>query len=238
MKKTLKLAAELLSLSVIILITINGCKRTDEPETVTDIDGNTYKIVTIGTQQWMSVNLKTTRYNDGTPVPLITDYTEWFSLNTPGYCWYDNNEANNKETYGALYNWYAVEPGKLCPTGWHVPTDDDWQILALYIDPDAEAGFSESAVGGGKLKESGTKHWSAPNEGATDKYGFSALPGGYRLQYNDLNYTDINKFGVWWSSTESTDIYSWVVDMGYNNAILYRYLGRKKDGHSVRCIRD
>lgn len=142
MKKTLKLTPELFSLIAIILITITGCKKTDEPETVTDIDGNTYKAVTIGSQTWMAENLKTTKYNDGTSVPLITDFTEWFGLNTPAYCWYDNSEANNKETFGALYNWYAVETGKLCPTGWHVPSDDDWQTLVLYIDPDAEAGFS------------------------------------------------------------------------------------------------
>lgn len=115
MRKTINLPANLLALVVLILIMVTGCKKTDEPETVTDIDGNVYKTVVIGTQTWFGENLKTTRFNDGTEIPEVTDFTEWFNLATPGYCWYENNESLYKDAYGALYNWFAVETGKLCP---------------------------------------------------------------------------------------------------------------------------
>ena len=100
---------------------------------VVDIDGNVYHTVTIGTQVWMVENLKTTRYNDGTAIPLVTDGTAWAALTTPGYCWYNNDSATYKNTYGALYNWYAVNTGKLAPTGWHVPTDSEWTVLTTYL---------------------------------------------------------------------------------------------------------
>jgi len=239
MKKTENLLTNRFALIVIILIMATGCKKDDnDSPVIKDGDGNIYTSVTIGNQVWLKENLKTTKYNDDTPIQQVIDYTEWFSLNMPGYCWYDNNEATNKKDYGALYNWYAVETGKLCPKGWHVPSDDEWQTLALFIDVDAEIGFPESSNGGGKLKESGTDHWSGPNDGATNEYGFSALPGGCRLEYNDLNYNGINEFGFWWSSTEYNDGRAWIIDMGYNNTILYRYNTVKKNGNSVRCVKD
>ena len=100
---------------------------------VTDIDGNNYKTIQIGTQTWIDGNLKTTRYNDGTVIPNVTDIYAWEALTTPGFCWYDNNEDTNKATYGALYNWFAVNTGKLCPVGWHVPTDAEWTTLTTYL---------------------------------------------------------------------------------------------------------
>jgi uncharacterized protein (TIGR02145 family) len=108
----------------LFILLIDSCKKEDEKETVSDFDGNTYNTVTIGVQVWMKENLKTTTFNDGTPISEVTDFTDWFNLTTPGYCWYDNDKEKYKETYGALYNYYAVETGKLCPTGWHVPTDE------------------------------------------------------------------------------------------------------------------
>lgn len=222
----------------LFILMVDSCKKEDKITTVTDIDGNFYNTVTIGTQVWMKENLKTTTFNDGTPISEVTDFTEWLSLNTPGYCWYDNNENANKETYGALYNWTAVVSGKLCPTGWHIPSDQEWQTLVLFIDPDAEAGFSESVDGGSKLKESGTVHWSEPNDDATNEYGFSALPGGCRLIYNNLNFYGIYEFGFWWSSTEYNDTRIWIVDMGYNYTNLARYTSAKLNGESVRCVKD
>ena len=99
----------------------------------TDADGNVYHTVTIGTQTWTVENLKTSKYNDGTKIPLVTDGTTWGNLTTPGYCWHNNDAATNKATYGALYNWYAVNTGKLAPSGWHVPTDAEWTTLENYL---------------------------------------------------------------------------------------------------------
>jgi uncharacterized protein (TIGR02145 family) len=143
---------------------------------VKDIDNNRYEIVTIGTQTWMGENLKTTRYNDGSVIPLITDdNTAWETASTngaPAYTWY-NNDASNLITYGALYNWYAIDTlsngnKNVCPTGWHVPTDVEWTTLTTYLGA------------GGKMKEAGLAHWTTPNTGATNESGFAGLPGGYR----------------------------------------------------------
>ena len=135
----------------------------------TDFDGNNYPVGQIGTQIWMVENLKTTRYNDGTDILSITDNTTWENLITPGYCFY-NNGVVNKNTYGALYNWYAVNTGKLAPKGWHVPTNDEYTTLITFLGGES--------VASSKLKESGTSHWQSPNTEATNQSGFTALPGG------------------------------------------------------------
>jgi|GEM_PF-4490758 len=138
-----------------------------------DIDGNVYPAVVIGNQAWTTVNLRVTHYNDGTAIPHVTDGGTWSGLSTPGYCYYNNStDPAKQEKWGALYNWYAVETGKLAPAtgGWRVPTDADWTILSDYL-----GGVS---VAGGKMKEAGTANWSSPNTGATNESGFSALPGG------------------------------------------------------------
>ena len=156
---------------------------------IRDIDGNAYSAVTIGTQVWMVQNLKTTKYNDGTSIPLVTDPTAW-TLGTDEYCWYNNN-AKNKTPYGALYSWYAVNTGKLAPAGWHVATDAEWAVLVAYLGGDNSAG--------GPLKEAGTTHWASPNAGATNSSEFSALPGGVRS--GDGTFADSSGWGYWWSST-------------------------------------
>jgi uncharacterized protein (TIGR02145 family) len=143
----------------------------DDVDTVLDIDGNVYRAVSIGTQVWMGEDLRTTRYNDGTSIPYVTDTAEWASLYSDAFCW-ANNEDSNKTIYGALYNWYTTNTGKLCPVGWHVSTSDDWEILVDYC-----GGWE---IAGGKLKETGTVHWDAPNVGATDEFGFTAIPAGGR----------------------------------------------------------
>ena len=135
---------------------------------MTDKDGNTYKTIQIGTQTWMAENLKTTKYNDRTSIPLVTDATSWSNLSTPACCWQDNVPAR-KVTYGVLYNWYTVNTGKLCPSGWHVPSDAEWNVLTDYLGGEN--------IAGGKLKESGFKHWNKPNTGATNETHFSALSG-------------------------------------------------------------
>jgi uncharacterized protein (TIGR02145 family) len=214
-----------------VLILTNGCKKDDEKSTsVTDIDGNGYDTVTIGTQVWMVENLKTTKYNDGTSIPLVTSDTSWSNLTTPGYCFYDNDAATNKANYGAIYNWYTVNTGKLCPTGWHVPADAEWTTLTNYLG-------GENAAGG-KLKESGISHWVTPNDGATNSSGFTALPGGYRQEGG--SFCNINDDDFWWSTTTSTSqiTKAWSRGVNYNYPYVYNDFYLKSFGFSVRCIRD
>jgi len=195
---------------------------------VTDIDGNVYHTVTIGTQVWMVENLKTTKYNDGTAIPLVTDNTAWGNLTTPGYCWYNNDLATYGVTYGALYNWYTVNTGKLAPNGWHVATDAEWTTLTTFLGGES--------VAGGKLKETGTTHWSNPNTGATNETVFTALPGGYRNSYGP--FANAGFFGAWWSSTEFDTGNTWYRLMTSSNGSVGMYNLYKLSGFSVRCIRD
>ena len=202
--------------------------------TVTDIDGNIYNTMIIGTQKWMTENLKTTNFNDGSVIPLVEDGTEWGTLNTPGYCFYNNDAITNKDNYGALYNWYAVNTGKLCPTGWHVPTDAEWHTLALYLDPSAVLSSIESTLAGGKLKEAGTSHWLSPNTGATNESGFTALSGGFR-NYNGT-FNSISYSGDFWLATEFNATNAWSRWLAYNSGDINRSYFDKRVGNSVRCI--
>jgi uncharacterized protein (TIGR02145 family) len=201
---------------------------TPSGSTVTDKDGNVYNTITIGTQTWMKENLKVTKYNDGTAIPLVTDNTAWGALSTPGYCWYNNDQTTYGNTYGALYNWYTVNIGKLCPTGWHVPTDAEWTTLTTFLGGES--------VSGGKLKETGTTHWLSPNTGATNETGFTALPGGYRNYDGTFHF--IGYYGFWWSATENITSTAWYRFMYYNSSGVGRSYYDKRYGLSVRCLRD
>jgi uncharacterized protein (TIGR02145 family) len=191
---------------------------------VNDVDGNSYNSVKLGSQIWMKENLKTTKFNDNSTISLVADNNAWSILVTPAYCWYNNDQATNKSVYGALYNWEAVNSGKLCPTGWHMPTDEDWTSLTSY------------AHDGGQLKETGLSHWLSPNTGATNQTGFSALPGGYR--YNNGTYDSIGIRGSWWSSTEAYVTDAWYRSVHYNSISYSRGGYKKAFGLSVRCIKD
>jgi uncharacterized protein (TIGR02145 family) len=194
--------------------------------TVTDTDGNVYHTVKIGTQIWTAENLKTTKYNDGTAIPQTT-VIPWGDLTTGAYCWY-NDSSQYKTIYGALYNWYAVNTGKLAPAGWHVPTDAEWDTLAEYLGGDS--------VAGGKLKNTGTTYWSSPNTGATNSSGFSALPGGYRGDSG--GFSNVGNTGCWWSATEydASDAYHRGLDcINFN---LFRGYYYKSCGFSVRLLRN
>lgn len=196
---------------------------------VADIDGNVYNTVTIGTQEWTVENLKTTKLNDGTAIPDVTDGTAWSLLTTPGRCWYDNNSSYNS-TYGLLYNWYTVNTGKLAPAGWRVPTNADWLVLINYL-----GGLD---VSGGKLKEAGLSHWKTPNTGATNEVGFTAVPSGAR-----------STVGIFLALTETCDL--WTSDVSVSNPTTLSYdYGMSyasdntfdfevgfKQGSSVRLIR-
>jgi uncharacterized protein (TIGR02145 family) len=202
----------------------------------TDKDGNNYSIVQIGSakgsddskavQTWMAENLKTTKINDGTPIDNITDASAWSSLYTPAYCIYDNNSAN-KNLYGVLYNWYAVQTGKLCPSGWHVFTDDDWKTLEKNIPGDFDAN---------RLKETGTAHWPAPNSSSTNATGFTALPGGHRTNLGSFLAKGSN--GQFWSSTEYSYTNAWNRGITYEFSEVLRKDNSKICGYSVRCLKD
>jgi uncharacterized protein (TIGR02145 family) len=197
--------------------------------TLTDQDGNTYKTITIGTQTWMAENLRTINYNDGTVIPNITDADEWAALTTGAYCNYNNTTGNDTiATYGRLYNWYAINTGKLAPKGWHVPTNAEWTTLTDYL--------GGTSVAGGKLKETGITHWGNPNIGATNESGFTALPGSFRYPNGAFDYIGI--YGIWWSSTEGVTDYAY--GQGVDNSIsnLTRIYNYKELGYSVRCLKD
>jgi uncharacterized protein (TIGR02145 family) len=197
-------------------------------DSVTDIDGNSYHTVVIGTQTWMVENLKTTKYNDNTAIPLVPDDTSWVKLTTPAYCWYGNDSVTSKNTCGALYNWPAVGTGKLAPSGWHVPADTEWSLLTTYLGGED--------VAGGKLKEAGLAHWLTPNGGATNETGFSALPGGYRSNY--ATYNLFGNFGYWWTSKASDTTSSWcrLIDKNYMN--VFRITYNRNFAFSVRCVKN
>ena len=242
---------QLLSIAVLLFAFATACDKTDDPGgdfpsagTVKDADGNKYNTVKIGNQVWMAENLKTTKYNDGTEILNVTSDTQWANLTTGAYCNYDNLESN-AEIYGRLYNWYAVNTGKLAPAGWHVPTDDDWTILENYLIAN---GYS---YGGIKDENNIAKslcaktNWalsSTPGTPGTvpennNSSGFTALPGGTRY-YGNGHFSSIGKYGGWWSSTESSGSNAGFRSLSYD----YKDLGisnhNKVNGFSVRLVRD
>jgi len=194
-------------------------------KTFTDIrDGNVYHTVKIGTQVWMTNNLMTTKYNDGTPITLITDNSSWQNATGGAYSWYNNKETN-KATYGALYNWYAVNTNKLCPIGWHVPSQKDIHLLLMAL----------GSQGGDKLKEAGKKHWLSENAG-NNSSGFTALPGGSRSWSGE--FSNLQKIGNWWSSTEQKEKVAYSLYLYYSKSEAENSTGGKTEGMSVRCIKD
>ena len=197
-------------------------------EIITDYDGNTYQTVKIGNQIWMKENLKVTHYQNGDAIPEVTDNTAWSNLTTGAYCNY-NNDPNNANIYGRLYNWYTVTDSRnLCPVGWHMPTDAEWTILTDFLGGES--------VAGGKMKEAGTTHWISPNTGATNESGFTGLPGGNRNYRGEFN--GINGGGGWYSSTEYSTTVAWSRYLNYDNASVSRNSFSRHDGFSVRCLKD
>jgi len=211
----------------------------NEKGKVTDIDGNIYVTTKIGNQWWMAENLKVTHYRSGDPIPNVTDNTQWIGLSTGAYCNY-GNDTSNVATYGRLYNWYAVDDSRnIAPLGWHIPTDDEWKELEMYLGMSASQANATGWRGtdeGGKLKEAGITHWNSPNTGATNSSGFSALPGGYRDGSNGSFYF-MGYYGYWWSATESGS-YAWYRILGYDYSQVLRNSTTKQPGFSIRCVRD
>jgi len=210
----------------------NEVSFTTEP--LIDADGNVYKTVIIGDQLWMAENLKTTKYNDGTDIPLVTDGRKWASLTSPGFCWYDNDRESYGDIYGGLYNWFAVNTVKLCPDGWHVPDIEELNIIAGYLGGEA--------IAGGKLKETGTTHWKSPNTDATNESGFTGRPGGFRSRIWDTKcygkFGHLGMFGYWWSYSAYDANTAWIGELGYNTGSVVGNHVDKGKGLSVRCLKD
>jgi uncharacterized protein (TIGR02145 family) len=216
-------------LGILIILLIQSCKK-EVVNVIKDIDGNVYTAVTIGTQVWMVENLKTTRYRNGDLIGTTTPATlDISSEPAPKYQWAYVGNENNVATYGRLYTWYAIaDIRNVCPTGWHVPTDAEWTILATTVGGES--------VAGGKLKEAGTSHWYSPNTGATNEYSFTALPGGVR--YDNSTFSSILTGGGWWSYTDINASISWYRGMYYASSNVIRESYGKAIGFSVRCIKD
>jgi len=193
--------------------------------TISDVEGNSYRTVTIGSQIWMAENLKTTRYNDNSPIPIVADQSNWDALTTPAYCWYNNDRSTYGDLYGALYNWYTAATGKLCPIGWHVPNNAEWFVLIDYL-----GGLD---VAGGKMKTVGLTHWLSPNTGATNESGFSALPGGHRA---DIFF----QLGEHANFLSAEPIPDWVgaYAVHFNQVRADYGSGALNVGLSVRCVKN
>ena len=211
--------------------------------TVADIEGNTYKTIEIGTQTWMAENLRTTLYCDNTAIPYVIEGNKWEHLTTPGYCWYDNNEEFYKELYGAYYNWHTVNTGKLCPSGWHVPSDEEWKTLEIYLGMSPEDADSPALRGtseGLMFKETGTGNWDPEDHlSGTNESGFTGLPGGFRWDNDDSHFGGEGIVSFWWTSSESAENVWAYNRMIYNfNAMIYRDSRSVEWGFNVRCLKD
>lgn len=195
---------------------------------VKDYDGNVYGITTIGTQKWMTENLKTTHFANGDEIPDGTGVGDLSDIDSPIYWFAYDDDLSNVSTYGRLYTWHVVTDGRnVCPDGWHVPSYAEWTVLTDYL----------SSSVGGKLKETGTTHWRSPNVGATNETGYTALPGSNRNKNGSTDYI-LGEYGSWWSSTEYDAAAAWSWVMGYDVSFYYKIHPHKNSGRSVRCIKD
>ncbi len=193
--------------------------------TLTDVEGNTYKTITIGTQTWMAQNLRTSHYRNGEAVAMVNDYSKWVTLTTGAYCSFNyTKNVDSLATNGRLYNWYAVtESRNIAPAGWHIPSVNEWELLITNLGGDV--------VAGNPLKEQGTAHWTSPISGTTNESGFTALPSGY-LSYTAF-FQDFGMVAEWWASTSIT-----IFGLQSSNSAIYNYNGHEYSGHSVRCVKD
>ena len=212
----------------------------DSTSTMTGNDGKIYKIIKIGNQVWMAENLRETKYRNGRKILQVSRASYWVNTKKGAYCVYNNNESN-ADTYGYLYNWYAINDSRcIAPEGWHVPTDEDWKELEMtlgmnksQVDTIAWRGTNE----GGKLKTSSTSHWRSPNTGATNESGFSALPGGH-CWYTNGAFEFLGFIAAFWSSSESSSHHAWGRNLSFKRSDIYRPQFVKQVGLSVRLVKD
>ena len=206
---------------------------TGQIDSIVDIDGNKYTTIGIGTQIWMQKNLKTTRLSDGTILSLIADNIDWRNknINTPAYCWYDNDSVENKSIYGGLYNFYSIETGLLCPTGWHVPSQAEWKTLVDYL------GGKE--IAGGKLKDYNGNYLVLPDRYIENNFKFHGLPGGFRHpetgEFRNKGFT-----GCWWANriSKEDDSKALNIFIGKEKIEITEDYGNKHGGASIRCVKD
>lgn len=204
---------------------------------IDDIEGNIYNTTSIGSQIWMAENLKTTMYNDNVNIPNVTVNNDWAALTTPAYSWAQNNETTYKPLYGAIYNWYAVATEKLCPTGWHVPSDADFGALEINLGMTvAQAGALEwrGTDQGKQLKN--TTGWNT-NENGTNTSGFAALPSGYRAHTTGI-FEGLGLINYFWSATAQDAAVALYRRLDGNNNAVYRGSTFKRAGKSVRCMKN
>ncbi len=210
---------------------------------VVDIDGNLYETIQIGDQVWMAENLKVTHYRDGTAIPNLTDAGGWTNTSSGAYCIYNNNASNEVDSYGALYNWYAVNDSRnIAPSGWHVPSDDEWKELEMALgmsQSEADATGYRGTNEGSKLAGNAAL-WASgvlKNDSEFGSSGFTALPGGYRY-YSYGNYLNIGDYGYFWSATETNSFTAWYRLLNYYSSDVYRLSSYKRFGFAVRLLRD
>lgn len=204
---------------------------------VTDVEGNIYKTVIIGTEVWMAENLKVTKFNDNTDITLASVAAEWIALTGPGFCWYNNDPEFNKPVYGALYNWYAASSANICPTGWHTATNDEYDAMEVSLglaQADINIWGWRGTDHGAKMKN--TTGWNA-GENGTNTSGFSGLPGGYRF-HNDGQFNGQNTLAYWWTATEHDADRGWYRRLDGNNSAVYKASTDKNAGKAIRCVKD
>jgi uncharacterized protein (TIGR02145 family) len=199
-----------------------------QAQAVKDVEGNIYPTTTIGQKVWMAENLRTTKYNDGTPILLVTGDNEWGSLKKAAYCWYNNNIENGLE-YGALYNYSAATSKKICPVGWHVASNEEWTTLVAVLGNEATAG--------NKLKEAGMDHWNNALVAVTNEYDFTALPAGYRAFTGNFP-ADGNNYAIWWTTSEFDAEKAWNRGLYFNTPRIFNGYRDKRSGFSIRCVKD
>ena len=209
----------------------NQVDLTTPLEVITDYDGNIYYPIKIGTQVWLTRNLNTTHYSNGDSIPKVTDWIQWENIGSAAYCNYQNDPANST-VYGRLYNWYAASgPRNVCPSGWHVPTDSDWNSLFNFI--------GDPYNGGWALKEQGFTHWQISNSGGNDTYGFTALPGGTAYtEFSPGGFKFLSQSGRFWSSTNYQSTSSNSLSLSYSSKDYYFTPYSKTNGMSIRCIKN
>lgn len=217
------------NLFFVIVLLISGFVKAQ----VSDVDGNVYKTVVIGEQTWMAENLKTTRYATGDTIPNVVNKDQWLNL-TDGAWSYYKNDIKNDELYGKLYNWYnVVDDRNVCPNGWHVPSDEEWKVLADYVIENGYEGTEGVALKG----QSGWNDYDGLSGNGTDNFGFNALPGGNR-NING-NFSKIGQNGYWWSTSEHANpLNAWSRYLYNNNSNIMNYEDFKNYGFSIRCLKD
>ena len=194
---------------------------------VQDIDGNEYRTTQIGTQVWMTANLQTTRYNDGIAIPLVTDQSAFYEIKAPCMCWYNNDESTYRN-YGVLYNWYAVDTKKLCPPGWHVPSNEEWATLIEFL--------GGANIAGAKLKDPGIPNWTAQSAGTQESSGFNVLPSGFRGKAGF--YSSAENATIFWASSEFDGEDAWTRYFQPGTITVGHEHGGKYHGFAIRCIKN